>query len=176
MTPGAPRDVFVHFRLVGRQWDRDLLQAAFLSSRGDVIVSTFVWSPTVDVQTDRLARASVLRLMGPATPSLGFMTPLFEQACKGANLIAMDDDRQRRLLPACCLSAARGLTGLAPQLAAQVLEGPSTGEPLGEAIDRHQDAVAVTFRLLCLWREGRLEADRWTERRARWADLREYGL
>jgi len=175
-TPVAPRDVFFHIRLVGRQWDRDLLQIAFVSGAGEVVVSSFVWSPLTDVQTDRLAHAAVFKVLGPATPSLGFMTPLIEQACKGANLITVNADRQRRLLPARCLSVAAGLRELPPHLASLVRDGPSTGEPLSETIDRFQDAVTITFRVLCLWSGARPETQSWPVHWEHRAGLRECGL
>lgn len=149
------RDIFFHIRLVGRQWDRDLLQLAFVSGGGDVVMSTFAWSPVTDVQTERMVAASVLKNLGPATPSLGFMMPLIDQVCRGANLIAMDVERQRRLAPPGCVSAARSITGLPSDLAPLVQEGGSSGEVLSEAIDRAQDAVTVAFRLLYLWSGAR---------------------
>lgn len=170
------RDVFFHTRLVGRQWNRDLLQLAFLGGGGDVVLSTFVWSPVTDVQTERMVGPSVLKVLGPATPSLGFMTPLIHQACLGANLIALDPERQRRLVPAACLSAARSLRGLPHHLVHLVHEGVSTGEDLSEAVDRAQDAVTVTFRLLYIWSGARPQGCHMPMRHEQWEGLQECGL
>lgn len=149
------RDIFFHTRLVGRHWNQDLLQLAFVSGGGDVVLSTFVWSPITDIQTERMVDASIMRLLGPSTPSLGFMTPLIEQICCGANMIALDIDRQRRLLSPKYLDRARGVRSFPAELADLVREGPATGEPTAEAIDRCQDAVMVSFRLLYLWSGAR---------------------
>lgn len=176
VVQGGARDIFFHIRLVGRQWDRDLLQFAFLSGGGDVVISTFAWSSLTDVQTERMAGASVLKVLGPVTPSVGFITPLIHQVCQGANLIAMDVERQRRLAPAGCLAAARSLTGLPDDLAPLVREGVASGEPLSEAIDRAQDAVTVTFRLLYLWSGARPQGRHMPMPHERWEGLQVCGL
>jgi hypothetical protein len=169
------RDIFFHIRLVGRQWDRDLLQLAFLSGGGDVVISTFAWSPVADVQTERMVGPSILKILGPITPSVGFMTPLIHQVCLGANLIAMDIDRQRRLAPAGCLTAARSITALPADLAPLVQEGVPSGEVLSEAIDRAQDAVTVTFRLLYLWSGSRPQGRHLPMPHERWEGLQVCG-
>nr|WP_316628625.1 hypothetical protein [uncultured Brevundimonas sp.] len=171
----ALKDIFFHTRLVGRRWNQDLLQLAFVSGGGDVVLSTFVWSPVSDIETDRVIDPSILRLLGKSTPSLGFMLPMIEQICRGANMIALDIERQRRLLSPKYLDMARGLRSFPSDLADLVREGPLTDEPVAEAIDRHQDAVTVTFRLLYLWSGARPEALHMPMLHDRWEGLQRIG-
>lgn len=151
----ATRDVFFYTRVVGQRAARLLVQVAFVSGGGEVVLSTFAWRAADEHYTRGPIGKDTLRLVGPATPSMTRLTPLIAQICSGAHAITVNLDVQRELLPPTALALARRVTELPDRLNGYLSDAGSSFSD----IDATQDAATIAFRILYLW-SGALPTDR----------------
>jgi len=151
----AARDVFAYTRVVGQRAARLLVQVAFVSGGGEVVLSTFAWRPADEDYTRSPIGKDALRLVGPATPTMTRLAPLITQICSGAHVITANLDVQRELLPPAALALARRVTELPDRLSDYLSDNGADFRD----IDATQDAATIAFRILYLW-SGALPTDR----------------
>jgi hypothetical protein len=158
----APKDVFVYTRIVGQRLSRLLIQLAFVSGGGEVMLSTFAWRAADETYTLAPIAKDTARLVGASTPSICQVESLIEQICHRAHVITVNVDVQRELLPANALAGCRYVSELPGRLSRHLFESRSavTDRIAFSQLDRTQDAVTVAFRILYLW-SGALPIDRY---------------